>query len=338
MSKSKKKGNQPAKSNAQNKDVKPADVKETEEIEEVQAEESVEEETEEVDAPETEEASESEVTESDESDKSEEDDSEEEETEEEEKKPEAKEISKDEFAKLSFAEKCKRDPVIPVCIVLAVVMIAVATLYFMLPNIKAPSMGMTAQEFRENYRQGEIAIALYQNALYIGFGELSYVNPKDDPSILGDRETYKISESYVDYFKGYARNFSNSGIEGAARKSDGNLAYVRVYSKADFEPAWFCFSNFLEALYPGLGKYEAMNIALNEVNNPVAADQYTVRGDFAFKWYAVHRGEIDYFVIEAVPKSALKQSQIGRVLEMEAVSAEAPTIPESEVDLTAETT
>ena len=336
MSKSKKKGNQPAKSDAQNKDVKKADVKEAEEIEEVQAEESEAEENEDLDAPDTEEVSESEAADSEESEESEE--AEEEETEEEEKEPEAKEISNAEFAKLSFTEKCKKDPVIPVCIILAIVMIGVATLYFMLPNIKAPSMGMTAQEFRENYRQGEIAIALYQNALYIGFGELSYVNPKDDPSILGDRETYKVSDAYVDYFKGYARNFSNSGIEGAARKSDGNLAYVRVYSKADFEPAWFCFSNFLEALYPGLGKYEAMNIALNEVNDPVAEDQYTVRGDFAFKWYAVHRGEMDYFVIEAVPKSALKQSQIGRVLEMEAVSAEAPTIPESEVDITAETT
>ena len=245
-------------------------------------------------------------------------------------------IAKAEFQKLSFAEKCKKDPIIPVSILLAFVAIAVAVVYFMLPDAKAPSLGFNVTEFKDRYNNADIAVALYQNFLYIGFGEISYVDKTENPSILGEKETYLVSSSYVDYCRGFARNFTNSGMEGAVRKSDGNLAYIRVYSAADFEPAWMCFSNMLLALYPDLTKYQAMNIALSEVNEPLAEGQYTVRGDIAFKWYAVQRVEQQYFVVEAIPKSAVSKDKIGRVLDIAPVSDEL-TIPESNVNLTEET-
>ena len=52
----------------------------------------------------------------------------------------------EEFRKLHFIEKCKKDPIIPVCIILAILALIVAGIYFMLPNAKTPSMGMTLSE------------------------------------------------------------------------------------------------------------------------------------------------------------------------------------------------
>ena len=248
-----------------------------------------------------------------------------------EENPKKSAVSKEEFEKLSFSEKCMKDPLIPISVILAFVAILVAGIYFMMPNVKAPSLGITVAEFRDRYRNGEVAVSLHESYLDIALGEVTYVDPAESPSILGESETYKVSSSYVDYFKGYARNFSNSGIEGATRKSDGKLAYVRTYSEAEFEPAWMVFSNTLQTVYPDLTKYQAMNTALNSINEPTGDGMYTVRGDYAFRWYAVTRGEMNYFVVEVVPKSALKGTQIGKVLE-DAAAMPTETVPESIVD------
>ena len=112
--------------------------------------------------------------------------SEEEEPEEEkakEKKPKAKkpESSDKEFVNLPFIEKCKKDPVIPVSLLLAFVMIIVAVVYFLLPAAKAPTMDMTLEEFENGFNQCDTTMYFFES----GFDISINVKHKSEREILG---------------------------------------------------------------------------------------------------------------------------------------------------------
>ena len=327
MSKGKKKGVKPEKK----------DIKKSEEIEEIESEEvEVSEEVEDAEVSEEE----VEVV-SDESFEEEDESEEEEETVKEKKPVEKKAVAvspeKQEWEKLGFAERCKKDPVIPIMVILAFVAIIVAVIYFMLPNSKSPSMGLTLDEFRTRYDNAEVATQLYANGMDIGINYVNYVDRSTTPSILAEKETYTVDGSYVDYFTGDASLILDAGLEGATRKSDNELAYIRVYVEYDFDPVWMIFANTLQALYPELSKFDALDIAIHAMNDYKGDNLYTVRGDIAFRLIPVKKTvdgvEKTYIVIEAVPKSSINESMIGSTLEVtastSAVSEETTSMPET---------
>lgn len=327
MSKGKKKGVKPEKK----------DIKKSEEIEEIESEEvEVSEVSEDVEA--SEEEAEAVTDESFE----EEDESEEEEKPVKEKKPVEKKAvavspEKQEWEKLSFAERCKRDPVIPVMVILAFVAIVVAVIYFMLPNSKSPSMGFTLDEFRTRYDNADVATQLYANGMDIGINYVNYVDRSTTPSILAEKETFTVDSSYVDYFNGDASLILDAGLEGATRKTDNEVAYIRVYVEYDFDPVWMIFANTLQALYPELSKFDALDIAIHAMNDYKGDNLYTCRGDIAFRLIPVKKTvdgvEKTYIVIEAVPKNSINESMIGSTLEVtastSAVSEETTSMPET---------
>ena len=135
----------------------------------------------------------------------------------------------EEFRKLHFIEKCKKDPIIPVCIILAILALIVAGIYFMLPNAKTPSMGMTLSEFQTRFNDGAVAQSLLNNGLDFSFRMPEYVDSTSHPSVLGDKAVITANRAYADFFDGPFKYYSYGGVEGATRKSDGNLSYVRVY-------------------------------------------------------------------------------------------------------------
>ena len=81
------------------------------------------------------------------------------------------------FRKLSFTEKCKKDPMIPVSILLAFIAGLVAALYFLLPNAKTPSMGITLNDFIHSFNNGGVATSLMDSGADIGFRTPPYVDP-----------------------------------------------------------------------------------------------------------------------------------------------------------------
>ena len=101
----------------------------------------------------------------------------------------------EEFRKLSLIEKCKKDPLIPVCAILAILALIVAGIYFMLPNAKTPSMGMTLQDFQTRYNNGEVNKSLVNSGADIGFRTPPYVDIKSQPSILGDKEVISAAKN-----------------------------------------------------------------------------------------------------------------------------------------------
>ena len=226
------------------------------------------------------------------------------------------------FRKLSFTEKCKKDPMIPVSILLAFIAVLVAALYFLLPNAKTPSMGITLNDFIHSFNNGGVATSLMDSGADIGFRTPPYVDPSVKPSIMGDKAIISADAAYADFFAGPSKYFISAGIEGATRKSDSTLSYVRIWVQysdlsddADFNSVWMYFSNTLNALYPEMNTYEAMGIAMNKMGEFDGDSRFYVRGNYAFRLVPVQKDDVTYIVIDVVPKSAVNDSQVRETLE-----------------------
>ena len=324
MSKSKNKGNKPVQNNKQSSEETKVKVdKEVEEkVSEETAEESVEETADEVAG----EVKTEEPAEEDNGDKTDEADetvkAEKAEAKKEKKsgssknKPMSKKAKEREanarFRALPFSEKCKKDPVIPVCIALVFVAIIVAVIYFTVPNASTPSMGMTLDEFNTRFNDTEVIHSLLGSGLDFRYGNVPYVDPTVEPSILGEQATVTGNPSYVDFFSGPSKSTINSGIEGATRRNDGELAYVRLYVEygEDFNPVWMLLSSTFQALYPELNMTQAMDLALAKLGEYNGDTKFYVKGDYGFRIVPVKKGEVTYIVIDVVPKKILNDADI----------------------------
>ena len=326
MSKSKNKGNKPAQNNKNiNEETKVKIDKNVEEkVSEEIAEESVEEAANEAVDETVEEVKTEEPVKEDDGDKAEEADKVEKDEVKKEKKsgsssknkPMSKKAKEREanarFRALPFSEKCKKDPVIPACIALAIIAVIVAVIYFTLPNAITPSMGLTLDEFNTRFNDTEVVHSLLGSGLDFRYGNVPYVDPSVEPSILGEQATVTGNPSYVDFFSGPSKSTINSGIEGAARKNDGELAYVRVYVEygEDFNPVWMLLSSTFQTLYPELNMTQAMDLALAKLGEYNGDTKYYVKGDYGFRIVPVKKGEITYIVVDIVPKKILNDADI----------------------------
>ena len=197
-------------------------------------------------------------------------------------------VSNEEFRKLPFIEKCKRDPVIPVTILLAFVAVLVASIYFILPNARTPSMGIGLSDFVHGFNNGAVALSLMDSGADIGF------------------RTPDNTLAYVRIW----------------------VQYSDMSDDADFNTVWMYFSNTLNALYPNMNAYEAMGIAMNKMGEYDGDTRFYVRGDYAFRLVPVQKDGIAYIVIDVVPKSALNESQIREVLEVTPDPATIESVPD----------
>ncbi len=248
----------------------------------------------------------------------------------EDKKPEAKKADEDpaksEFVNLPFIEKCKKDPVIPVALLLAFIMIIVAVIYFLLPGVKAPTMKLTLDEFENGFNSCDTTLFFFESGFDISIKEINYIDRSAAPGILGEMETLTFDSNYVDYFSGKASVRYDAGLEGATRKTDGQLTHIRVFIAYDEENeddvirVWMFFASTLQALYPDLTEFDAKALALNEMSDYAGEGKYVKRGDIAFRWIPVKAGtggrESAYIVIEAVPAKTLSEDQIVRTFEI----------------------
>lgn len=336
MSKSKNKGNKPDQNNKQSSEE--TNVKVDKEVEEKVSEETAEESVEETAGEVADEVKTEEPAEEDKGDKADEagepvkaEVKEEKKAGSSKNKPMSKKAKEREanakFRALPFSEKCKKDPVIPVCIALVFVAIIVAVIYFTVPNAITPSMGMTLDEFNTRFNDTEVVHSLLGSGLDFRYGNVPYVDPAVEPSILGDQATVTGNPSFVDFFSGPSKSTINSGIEGATRRNDGELAYVRLYVEygEDFNPVWMLLSSTFQTLYPELNMTQAMDLALAKLGEYNGDTKFYVKGDYGFRIVPVKKGEVTYIVIDVVPKKILNDADIREYIADTSASATVAT-------------
>ncbi len=247
--------------------------------------------------------------------------------------------STEEFSKLSFVDKCKKDPVIPVCFALAVLSIIVAVIYFILP-FRTPAMNITLEDFKANYESSEI----YQS-LFINFGvditSVTYVDtsavPAEFTGMYTDDNFGELSmteyDPNCDYFQAALNKDLITLVQGSARKVDGKLTSLRFITKYGGEPTYmtYYYGCVLQSLYPDLDANQAISLFadLLQTYDINTQGKYTVMGDYAFRLMYIPANGGNYFAFDVIPSAGLKDSDISATIPVDEVIS--TSVTETEV-------
>ena len=239
-------------------------------------------------------------------------------------------IESKEFMNLGFVEKCKKDPVIPVCLILAFVSVIGAVIYFMLP-FRTPAMGITLDEFKEKYESTELYTNLFA-PFSLEISPVTYVDTSTVPT--EDFNNYSYDDNFgelsmtendpnCDYFQVALNRDIITLMQGSSRKVDGKLTSLRFITKYDQDPTYmsYYYACILEALYPELDPSSAIAVLADmlKVYDINTQGGYTVMGDYAFRIMYIPANGGNYFAFDVVPSASVKADEISNTLLLEDV-------------------
>ncbi|MCH4153099.1 MAG: hypothetical protein LKG26_02250 [Saccharofermentans sp.] len=276
-------------------------------------------------------------------------------------KEEAKvKLTREDFKALSFMGKCRRDPVIPVCLILAFIALVGAAIYYILPYAVIGSFGMTIDEFRSRYESTDTYQNLFAN-YSLAIPEVTY----EDASATETTETTQASSAqgdgtttdaavsnpvnenarFLNYFTCYIDSDFGTSIQGSTRKSDGELTALRVYAPYSGDNTQFImyyFASFLETFYPDLTYETASDLASDMFTNFDNKGLFTVRGDYAYRLVFLQSDGISSLAFDIVPKRNIDSSLIAAATadssDASATSASEETAATDTTSLSEETT
>lgn len=256
--------------------------------------------------------------------------------------------------------KCRRDPVIPVCLILAFIALVGAAIYYILPYAVIGSFGMTIDEFRSRYESTDTYQNLFAN-YSLAIPEVTY----EDASATETTETTQASSAqgdgtttdaavsnpvnenarFLNYFTCYIDSDFGTSIQGSTRKSDGELTALRVYAPYSGDNTQFImyyFASFLETFYPDLTYETASDLASDMFTNFDNKGLFTVRGDYAYRLVFLQSDGISSLAFDIVPKRNIDSSLIAAATadssDASATSASEETAATDTTSLSEETT
>lgn len=186
-----------------------------------------------------------------------------------------------------FIEKCKKDFVIPLCLIAAVLVIVAIILRSILPILTIKTMGMSLTDFKTRYESTDTFTNLY--APY-GFDfPIQYIDSKDIPYLEEGKST---DGRGIKYFGGLVIDglfFYNIIVQGHARATDDKLIDMRVTIEYSNDSYFFTFllsylATYFQALYPEMTKEELTKAANDAITQGISqSGTFLVYGDYAFR-------------------------------------------------------
>ena len=180
----------------------------------------------------------------------------------------------------------KIDPVIPVCIVAAFLVLTGALIYFILPVAVNPSMKLTYEEFTDNYRNTALYVEKF-NDLKIDIGGVKYLQDTDPGSLA-----FKVHDEgvFVDSFEKIVNPNYGLAIQGQSRKFDGKLTFIRAIAEYDdfiknTTVTTYYFANIFNSVYRNVSGEDCFNMSADLLKNlkKYTDGSYTVNGDYAYR-------------------------------------------------------
>lgn len=213
-------------------------------------------------------------------------------------------------SKNGFVEKCKKDPVIPACILLLFIAIVGVVLYIVIPMFSVKTLGVTVEDYRVRY----ISTSIYNSALApYGFTipEVAY-QEEQRVALTAAGESNNNNQDKLLFF--YAP-ISNTGttfataIQGSVRKSDNKITALRVLVEYSDDPNYFNFlilyyGSYLQAFIPTVSDQDIQALVADAVNN-ISTGEFTVRQDIAFRVSVERTDTISYIAFDIMPSGNL---------------------------------
>ena len=204
------------------------------------------------------------------------------------------------------SEKKKFDPVIPICLVLAVLVVIGAVCYFTLPGRYKKNLGVTIEELRLRYQQ-TTEYTTYMSDFGFMIPEVAYSQGGQSNV---DRFEANINNSAVPYL---------TSIMGSTRSVDGKIVNLRVLASYSDSEDYFNFlmiyyASYLHVFYPDLDEGTIRNMVMTSLSNVGrnAETDFIVNGDYGYRTIYENRDLGTYVVFEIENAGNLLQAEIAQ--------------------------
>ena len=208
----------------------------------------------------------------------------------------------------TFIAKSKKDPIIPLCVLLIFASLIFAVCYFVIPKLGTKTLGFTVDELRVNYLQGD----LYLNNLApydFSIPDVTYQETMQI-ALTATAENNKKSDK-LDYFSAGISNTAvsfNTAIQGSQRKSDGKITALRVIvefpdgvdTSSYFNFLSLYFASYIQAVFPDVSSTDASQLAMDALSS-ISGQTYMVRGEVAYRVSIVNTDTVRYVTLDFLP-------------------------------------
>ncbi|MBR2524250.1 MAG: hypothetical protein IKE53_07430 [Clostridiales bacterium] len=202
------------------------------------------------------------------------------------------------------------DPVIPICLILAVLVTISALIYFILPIAVNPAMPFNYEEFSVRFKAADMYQRLFSE-FDMDIDDVEYIHNSGDSD---KSQIFDVTKNgfYLDSFEKLVNPHFGAAIQGQSRKFDGKLTLLRAIVEYDdrvsnYSFMSFYFAGFLDAVYSDLSSEDCYNMATTALSKFDGTGNYTVYGDYAYRivYGADEASKVAYFAMEIVPAKSV---------------------------------
>ena len=224
-----------------------------------------------------------------------------------------KEVPDDDFKRFSFFDKCKKDPVIPVCILLIIALIVGAVLYYLIPMLGMKSFGFTLGQFTDRF----VTTQIYSDGMKtwnFEFTDTHYQMTALTSTSSADSANGKLldlskmlDKAGVKYFDCDVSSSYDSDLLGCVSPLDDQLIYLRALSKYEdvaSNPHYvtYYFATIYQTVFPSLSAKDAVDLSTEMLTNYDGSNEYTLMGDIACRIVMGTYNGTNYVAMDMTPR------------------------------------
>ena len=221
--------------------------------------------------------------------------------------------NKNNSGKTTFIDKCKKDPIIPACILCIVIAIVLAVVKFVVPMFSVKTLGITIDDYRTQYQ----TTGLYNSVLMpynFAIPEVTYQESSNVSLTAAGEAQNKQNDKYIYFYAAIpntATNFSTA-IQGSALKSNGEIVALRVMASLDADNysdpnyinfIYIFFGSYLQTFMPDVSDHDVQLLISHAVEN-MGTNEFTVRQDVAYR-VSIITGDVNYLAFDIMPTANL---------------------------------
>ena len=213
-----------------------------------------------------------------------------------------------------FIDKCKKDPVIPACILLLIIAAVGFGIYILVPMFSVKTLGITVDELRDRYA----STGIYNSTLLpynFAIPQVSYTEGQS-VALTASAESSNKNNDRLLYFSANIPNTATgfgTAIQGSVSKNDSKITAIRIM--ATFSPEYLndssymsflvlYFGSYLQAFEPSISDRDAQTLVYDAINQ-MSTGEFVTRQDIAYRVSLITGDTVNYVAFDIVPAANL---------------------------------
>ena len=209
-----------------------------------------------------------------------------------------------------FIDKCRKDPVIPICVLLLIAAVIGFGLYFILPMFSVKSLGVTVDDYRARY----VTTGIYNNALLPYNFAIPEVTYTEGNQVALTASAEGKNKDKLLYFSAAIPNTATSfgtAIQGSVRRTDNEITALRVVAGYEQDDNYvnfliLYFGSYLQAFIPDVSDQDIQTLVADAINN-ISSTDYMIRQDIAYNVSIINDGTARYVAFDIIPASNIAE-------------------------------